>query len=216
METRETKTGFFVVAKPGEDCDIVNYEWKGWSNKDEKNSSERELIGDIAKFVTGDIKGKVRNMGYMPQPINFSTAFVNYDQFSEEAKYNVALFGNPLFGSILFMGVDLESEGGDIILFNEEQANEIAGFINNFKHFERDAGIYKMMSETDKNEFLKKFIEEQTNVIDETVNNSTPEVDEEISKAHEELEKMRKENPEAVERAERELNNEVTEEEAFS
>ena len=32
--------------------------------------------------------------------------------------------------------------------------NSIMLFINNFKLFEKDAGIYKLMSETDKEEFL--------------------------------------------------------------
>ena len=205
MNKKETEEGFVVIAKPGYNAEKISYNWKGWNNEEEKLESEKSIISFITNMITEEENGKIRNMGYLPNPINYSTAFVNYDQFDKETKYNLALFGNPIFGTILFIGVDLNTEDGQITLFNSEQADTIVQFINNFKLFEKDAGIYKLMSETDKEEFLKKFIEEQTNIIDEVVDKSNSEEDIEVKKAHEELDKLRREDSESVFKAEEEL-----------
>jgi len=185
--------GFYGLVKPGET--EVEFKEISWEETEE---SKDKVFSEIIRVVSGSDEGKITNLGYLPSPIDNFTAFVDFNQFDKDKKYNWNMFGNPIYGNILFLFVDKESENGNIYPIEKEEDKEtLSKFIHNMKKFELDTGIYKTISETDKEKFLKEFIEEKNNVLKESTEKNivlkTDEEKAEYERAKEELKQLNKE-----------------------
>lgn len=173
------KTGFMLIIKPEE----LNVERKEVVWDFENNSDD--IMKEIIVAVTGTPNGKISCSGLLPHPIENTVAFLNWDQSAPETKYNFNFFGSPIFGNIVFLGVDPETEEGKIIPLINKLANNVEAFVNKLKTFERKVGIYDAMTtKINKEEFIENFLKEKTNAVKESIDNSESE---ELKRAKEEL-----------------------------
>ena len=192
MDNENILKGYEIISKPGEVEPFVKEITWNMNNKD-------QLFKELIKDVTGDEEGKITNMGYLPSPLADITAFVDYDQFNPDTKYNFNFFGNPIYNNIVFLMIDINSEDGKIIPIDEKTVNKVSDFIKHFKQFELDSNIYNEVSKTDKIKFLDEFLKEKNSVLEESVKDNTENTEEiEIEKAKEELSHFSKEE---IERA---------------
>ena len=192
MDNENILKGYEIISKPGEVEPFVKEITWNMNNKD-------QLFKELIKDVTGDEEGKITNMGYLPSPLADITAFVDYDQFNPDTKYNFNFFGNPIYNNIVFLMIDINSEDGKIIPIDEKTVNKVSDFIKHFKQFELDSNIYNEVSKTDKIKFLDEFLKEKNSVLEESVKDNTENTEEiEIEKAKKELSHFSKEE---IERA---------------
>lgn len=178
--------GYAGLVKPGTtEVEFIPIHWK------DEEEAKNNFLKEIIKTVTEKENGKVTCLGLLPNPINNFTAFVNFDQYDPETKYNFNFFGNPFFGNLLFFKVDLSTENQDIVpIENEDDKIALIDFIKNIKGFEKESGIYKSMIEVNKEEFLEEFLKEQTNVVKESTKHIDEEESEEIKEANKEVEDL--------------------------
>lgn len=189
VKDKETYKGCACLVRPGEiEPSFIDIAWS------EDDDSKDNLLKEIIKIVTGKEKGKITNLGYLPTPIDNMTAFVDFDQFDPDSKFNLSLFGNPFFGNIIFLEVDINTENGAIIpIQNEKNKENIKNFIMNFKKFEKESGIYDCITNTDKTKFLEEFVKEKNSVLQEATKDIEGEHSEELKKAKEELKQLKEE-----------------------
>lgn len=193
MNKNEILKGYIVVCKPGEkNAFVYDIKW----NKDMSENEKKEIFTKIIKYTTNSENGKMSNMGLLPSPLNNCTAFINFDQFDPNTKYNFNIFGNPIFGNITFLGVDTNSKDGNIIPLTKKEKNNVIDFCKHTKDLEKKLKIYDSVNAMDKNKFLKDFIDQVNSVVEENAKKS---IDEEIKskdnieKDEEELIKANKE-----------------------
>lgn len=179
--------GFIGIVRPGEDKVIFeDYEFD--TSDEGKNNALVKIIELVTKKEDSDELGKVANSGYLPSPFNEFTMFMNFDQFDPDIKYNLGFFGTPVFGTMVFLQVDINSEEGTIIPIEENKKRILSENIEHFKKFEKDTGIYDSMCKTDKNKFLEEFVKEKNNILEESTKDIKGNNYEELQDAKRELE----------------------------
>ena len=185
-EEKKILKGFIGLVKPGVSTpEFIPVEW------DDTDESKDALLKKLIKIITDKENGKITNLGLLPSPLNSYTAFIDYVQFYPETKYNFNFFGNPFYGNVGFLKVDLATENKDIIpIIEENDKDTILKFTTNIKKFESESGIYKAMSEVNKEEFLEEFIKEQTNAVKESSKKIDEEIPEELKEANKEVEDL--------------------------
>lgn len=179
--------GFIGLVKP--ECEIVEYIDFRYETTDE---GKQGALIKLIEIITGKPNGKITNAGFLPKPFEDFTMFMNFEQFDNDDKYNLGFYGNPMFGNLVFLCVDKDTEEGTIYPIPESKKEYLSKIIKNLKQFEINTGIYDAMTKVDKNEFLKEFVAEQTNVLKESTKNVEGENSEELKKAKEELENTEK------------------------
>lgn len=191
MNTEEIKeySGFIGMVKPG--VDEVEFVEVSYNTSEE---GLQKFFCNMVDLVAEKENGKIANAGYLPSPFNEFTMFMNQDQFDPDLKYNVGFFGTPIFGNMAFMLVDLKSKEGTLMPISEDKKKVLNDAMSHFKQFEKDAGIYKAMCETDKNKFLEEYIKEQNNILEEATKDIKGENYDELQAAKKELGKTVGEN----------------------
>ena len=187
-ENIKNYNGFIGIVKPG--CDDVEFHPFDYST-DEKSIENAfiKIIDYVTKENEDDNPGKIANAGYLPAPFSDFTMFMNYDQFDPNIKYNLGLFGTPIFGQVAFLMVDKNSENGTVLPIPENKKKVLSDAIKHFKDFEKSAGIYDSMCKTDKNKFLEEFIKEKNSILEESTKNIKGDNYDDLQEAKKELEK---------------------------
>jgi len=179
--------GYIGVVKPGQmDIEYIDFEY------DTSDEGRNKALIKLIEVITGKKDGKITNSGYLPNPFQDFTMFMDFEQFDNDAEYNVGFFGNPVFGNLVFLLVDRESEEGTIYPIPEDKKEYLAKLVKNLKKFEMDSGIYMSMKQTDKNKFLEEFVKEQNNILNESTKDIKGENSEELEKVKEELNTVEK------------------------
>lgn len=183
------KTGYIGIVRPGE----TEVDFKEFTlDKTDEKSGEKALI-EIVDYITkkeDGTSGKISNSGFLPNPFNEFTMFMDYDQFDPDTEYNVGFFGTPIYGNMAFLQVDINSDNGDIIPITEDKKNILNDAMSHFKKFEKETGIYDAMVKADKKKFLEEYIKEKNTIFDESTNDIKGEDYDELQKAKKELEEM--------------------------
>ena len=163
MENQNSKIkGWGLLIKPGEtEVEKIDIEFE--SNENDLNT--------IINIVSDDPeKNPVSCVGRLPLPLNDFTGFILYDQVANE--YNMGLMGIPIFGPILVLELEIESEEGKIIpITTEEQFDKAAGFFTKYKEFEIQSGVYEAIKNLTKNTedrmaFVNRLAEDSESVED--------------------------------------------------
>ena len=177
MNNESIITGKIIIVKHNEVEPIIqNVKWD--------LDNKQKIIEELVTIITGKKDGKISNLAYLPSPIEGSTGFINFDQTDPELPYSMNLFGNPIYGNMVLLSVDMKSENGDIRPYTKvKDINQVKDFIINYKQFERKTGIYEAMLKTDKMKFIEEFVKEQNNVLRETTKVTT-DTDKEVEEAH--------------------------------
>lgn len=182
----EKKVGYLGIVNPGSD-EVIFEDFSFDDSQESINAAFIKIIDSVGSSNKEGVSGKIVNMGYLPSPFNNFTAFIDEDQFNPDTIFNMGFFGTPVYGPIAFVQVDINSENGDILPIQEDKKDELTKAISSFKKFEKDSGIYDSMIKTNKNEFLKSFIEEQTSMLEESTKDIKGENYDELQKAKKQL-----------------------------
>ena len=188
-EEIKTYEGFIGIVRPGED--EVDFKEFSYSTEESSiNDAFVKIIEYITKKEDSDELGKIANAGYLPAPFSEFTMFMNYDQFDPDIEYNVGFFGTPVFGTMAFLQVDVNTEDGKVIPITEEKKKILSDGIKHFKDFEKSSGIYDAMCKTDKNKFLEEFVKEQNSILEESTKEIKGENYDELQAAKKELKEL--------------------------